>query len=362
MEASMTLDPTKTRLSRHFLLSDFLGCHSVYSRGYPNVFDPKNEMALSNGKALCEEVLEPLLEMYGPMSISYGYISNALSRQIVHYQCPDKPSHHMWSLGAAADVCCHDWVQGKFSTISDLYLPESVRGAPISLAHAIDYHDLPYSRVISYSESSYLCIAVSAEEVKQGRPRKAMYSNEFMGVPKTKPKYIQLSTAAARKRHLLQLQEQGLEQDWRGGGFPSYHNEGRKKYQHRQVSRYTTVLDWLYHKESVETGEKNIPCMNNDAVADAFAAAGMTYDALITSMGIPRASIVKSYVSHVNPYSDDDGSDWRQPHIKFLLALPEKWPRYLVELPGVPGVRIYQDEFLEVTVDVEEVLNNPDFP
>lgn len=353
------VDPTKTRLSSHFLLSDFLGNHSVYSKGYANIFDANGAgNRIPNLQALCETALEPILENYGPLSISYGYVSPELSRKVVSYQDPDQPSHHRADLGAACDFVSHRWVAGEFPTIEDLYLPESARGSPIALMHAIDYMEIPYSRLISYSESPYICIAVSAAEVAQGKPRNAFYENRYQGKPKAKPEYIQLSTVAARRRHLRQLQELGLEHDWRGGGYPSYHNEGRRKYQHRRVSRYTVLSDWLYHKESVEVGEKNIPSLNIASVQDAFAAAGLVYDAIITSMDIPRASIVKSYVSHVNPYSEDDGGDWRQPHIKFLLALPEGAPRCLVDLPGVS---IYADEFLEVTVDVDEVLNNPAF-
>lgn len=115
-------DPRYFRVSDHFVLSDFLGNHSVYSRGYANDFDfdaPDVGKKLTNLSALCEQ-LEVVVDRWGPLSVSYGYISPELSRRIVKYQDPDMPSHHRFDLGAAADVCVHDFVAGKYKTIGDL--------------------------------------------------------------------------------------------------------------------------------------------------------------------------------------------------------------------------------------------------
>lgn len=356
----MDFDPRKIRLSPHFVLSDFLGSHSIYSRGLANVFDPENEKALLNGQALCEMALEPILAEFGPMSVSYGFISPEVSRKTVTYMNPDEPSHHRWDKGAAADICVHPWVmggmRGKDSNL-DLYFPESAVTSPIALAHGIDYLDIPYSRILTYSESPYLCVAVSAEEVRKGAPRKAFYENKFNGVPKAKPTYSQLSTPAARARHLLQLQEQGLEHPWQGGGYPTYHGGGRCQYQHQRCSKYTMISDWLFDLQSVTQGAKNIPCLHLDSVQDAFAAAGLVYDWLIDCMGVPRASIVAGYVSHLNPYSDDDGSDWRKPVIKFTLNLPDAKMFSFGDPAGVKTYYDHNDEFLEVTVDVDTVLS-----
>jgi hypothetical protein len=356
------VDPTRVRLSPHFLLSDFMGSHSVYAKGFANIFDMNGaDNRIPNLQALCEHALEPLLEKYGPMSISYGVISPSLSRKIVTYMDPDQPSHHRADKGAACDFVSHRWVAGEFPTIDDLYLPESARGSPIALAHTIDQMDVPYSRLITYSESPYLCIAVSAEEVAQGHPRKAFYENKFNGVPKAKPQYTQLSNATARRKHLQKLQEHGLEHDWRGGGFPSVHGGGKRQYQHMRVSRYSMVSDFLFHTESVREGEKNIPCMHLDSVQDAFAASGLVYDWLLDNLGLPRLSITKAYVSHVNPFNNDQGDDWRRNSIRFSASIHEAETLHFALLNPPPGVNFNIDDGTELTVeiDVNEVLTNP---
>lgn len=360
-------DPRRMRLSPHFLLSDFIGNHSVYSRGLANDFRPiKGDLRLDNGIALCQEGLEPLLRDYGPISVGYGAITPEVSDKVVTYQDPRKPSHHLWSLGAAADIVVHRWVAGEFRTVIDLTLPESAIGAPISLAHAIDYLDIPYSRLITYSESPYLCLAISAQECASGAPRKAFYENRYAGRPKVKPMYMQYSTEQARSRALQSLQEAGLQHPWEGAGHPTYHGGGRRQYHHMRVSKYTMVSDWLFDLKSISKGAKNVPSFNHSTVEDSFAAAGLVYDWLITELGIPRASIVAGYVSHLNPYFDPE-NDWREGTIKFTLALPE----YIDIHHAVAATHCQLSQarvetrefegFLEVTLDVDDALTTLDF-
>ena len=332
----------------------------MYSRGHANEFSDPTGEKMENLKALCHEGLEALLGEFGPLSVAYGYISPELSRAIITYQDPDKPSHHRFDLGAATDICVHRFMAGEFKTPLDMYLPESAIGSPIALAHSIDALDIPYSRLITYSESPYLCLAVSAKEVIADQPRKAFYENRFMGKPKAKPEYRQYATPAAKQRALQQLQDEGLPFPWQGGGFPSYHGGGRCQYQHMRVSKYTMVSDWLFDLKSISNGKKNIPCMHMDAVQDAFAAAGATYDAMIDALKLPRMSIVEGYVSHLNP-SSADFNDWREPRIRFCVAPPKgmsareaakalEW-----ELPD--GAQFTEDDgFLVALVDVETVL------
>lgn len=319
----MTFDPRTFRLSKHFVLSDFLGNHSIYTKGYANVFEPVDgDTRLENARCLCEEGLEPLLEEFGPMSISYGFISPEVSDKVVKYQDPRKPSHHLWSLGAAADICIHGWVTQHDMHLEDLFLPDSARGSPIALAHGIDQMDIPYSRMISYSESPYICLALSASEYVSDSPRKMFYENRFTGVAKTKPEYLQYSTKSAKTRAFRMLQEQGLEFDWVGGGYPSYHGGGFRQLQHTRVSKYTMLSDFLFDLKSISNGAKNTPAMNLESVQDAFAAAGTVFDWMVDTLKVKRLSIVAGYVSHTSPYFDPK-NDWREETIAFAVSVPE---------------------------------------
>lgn len=362
--ADRTTDPRLYRVSEHFVLSDFLGNYSTYTKGFSNpfIFDGSAEHKLANLDALCRHGLEPLLTEYGPMTVSYGYISPELSRQIITYQDPDKPSHHRFDLGAAADICMHRWVAGEFETGQDLYFPNSVVGSPISLAHTIDYLDIPYSRLITYSESPYLCLAVSAEEVNNRRPRRAFYENRFTGVPKAKPRYTQMPTSQARDRALQELQEKGLEHGWIGSGYPTYHGGGICQYQHRRVSRFTMVSDWLFSLKSISEGYKNVPSLNNGAVQDAFAAAGIAYDWTISMMGIPRMSIVSAYVSHTSP-AFNPANDWREDNIQFTVVPPaSRTPQEVVAFINhqkKEWIRATNfNDYLVITLSVDGVLTD----
>lgn len=245
-----------------------MGCNSVYTQGYRNVFEDPTGKRLAEGRALCEHALEPLLER-SRLSVSYGYISPELSRQIVKYMNPDSPSYHRWDAGAAADVALH----------------ETGDEAPVYTAFWLD-NNVPVSRVITYSESPYICVGVRAEEVASGDPRRALYENRYVG--ERKPQYIRYADApAARKK---QKKELVLDHDWRGAGYPTYHGGGKLQFQHTRTSDYTMLSDWLY-SDIVAAGERigKLPPMSM------FHEAGRIYDEILKSVSLRRMSIVRGY-------------------------------------------------------------------
>lgn len=266
-------DPTTVRLSKHFLLSDFLGCDYVYRHGHPNGF-PRPE-SLREGKVLCEHLLEPLLAR-SRLSVSYGYISPGLSRAVVKYQDPNKPSYHRWDAGAACDVVLHD---------SKL--------APIEDAIWVD-ENLPASRVITYSESSFICVATRHSEVDKGDPRRALYENRY--VPgQRKPMHINYSQSASRRSAMkAEAKKLSKESGWMGQGWPSYHGGGRRQMHHYRTSRYTMLSDFLYSREATTFGYRNLPCL---ADLGKFELAGAAYDSILKSISARRLSIVRGFES-----------------------------------------------------------------
>lgn len=282
------VDPTTVRLSEHFLLSDFMGNHSVFTKGLKNIFvDPTGEK-LAEGRHLCETLLEPLLDKYGPMSISYGYISPELSRHIVTYQDPTKPSYHRWDKGAAADICLHHPLRSK---------------APIEVAHEID-EEYAYSRMITYSESPFICVATQINE--GDNPRKAFYENRYTGKARVKPEYIKKSnTAEGRKK---QASEIALKHDWKGAGYPTYHGGGIRQLQHVATSKYSRASDFLYSTYAIRKGIANAPNLND--VGEVFRRAGAAYDELLKRLNVPRLSIVRGFESF--RFNDYPLFSWKQ--------------------------------------------------
>lgn len=361
-------DPRDIWLSENFRVSDFLGNHSVYAKGLANPFQPgEDSVQVANAQALCECALEPLLQRFGPLSISYGYITPEFSRRTISYQDPDKPSHHRWDLGAAADVCVHNWVEGgplSKPDLAQLFMDENTRTSPIALAHALHASGAPYSRLITYSESPYICVAVSAVEVARDQPRKAFYENRYQGRARQKPEYIQMSSESAKSRAAGSLQTDRLEHDWRGGGFPSYHGGGICQYQHTRVSKYTTLLDWLFSLKSISDGAKNIPPMLNEPFLDAVSACGLVYDHALSYLQKTRLSILSGFLCRSHP-DFDPSNDWRdhEGYVRFELGAPQG------EDPGAFACTLHQglpdgcdcsetERGAEVTVDVESVLSS----
>jgi len=276
----MCLDPTITRLSDSLLLSDVIGCDSVYRYGYRNRFDKVDQAKLTEGKNLAS-LLEDLQDELGPFSVCYGYLSQDLSRKIVTYQDPDKPSYHMWNLGAAVDVCFHEHVEDT---------------APIYAAHIID-DDHEYSRLITYSESEWLCIGTRIEE-KEGKSRQKLYENRYLGVKK--PKWVQYSQNSTTRASQKATHE--LEHPWRGTGHPQYHGGGRKQFEHQRISKYTHINDFLYDKYKVSRGEKNIPPFTDRKLINRWyqcaKMAGDVIDNIAYQFGT-RVSIIRAYNSTV---------------------------------------------------------------
>lgn len=198
--------PTTIRVSEHFLLSDFLGCHSVYTKGYRNVWEDESGSKMRELCSLCETVLEPLLS-HSPISITYGYISSEMSRQVVTYQNPDKPSYHRFELGAAADIIVHN---------------ADAQDCPPALVAAWLSHKFLMSRTITYSESSGICVATNHREIVSGSPRKALYENRFQGKAKAKPLYINYSdNPGTRSKQLAEMRRHYASKpqgEWRGAG------------------------------------------------------------------------------------------------------------------------------------------------
>lgn len=64
----------RTRLSKNFILRDFLFCTASAARGLSN-YPEHPDTVIAAGRALCETLLEPILCKFGQFAITYGYQS-----------------------------------------------------------------------------------------------------------------------------------------------------------------------------------------------------------------------------------------------------------------------------------------------
>ena len=98
----------RVRLSRHFWMRDFLHSEISNIHGVPNLPDDP-DLAIENGRRLCETLLDPLEETFGRIFVRSGYRSAALNRfgneNGLNCAANDNPLEcHIWDRGAGEDA------------------------------------------------------------------------------------------------------------------------------------------------------------------------------------------------------------------------------------------------------------------
>lgn len=68
----------RTRLSRHFFMRNFLYSEIGNFHGIPNLPEDPG-LAIAAGRRLAEDLLDPLVETFGPLAIRSGYRSPRLN-------------------------------------------------------------------------------------------------------------------------------------------------------------------------------------------------------------------------------------------------------------------------------------------
>ena len=291
------VDPTAVRVSDTLLLSDLIGCDSVYRLGYSNPFRlPEDAEKLNEAKKL-GALLDTLQMELGPCAVSYGYISPGLSRRIVKYQDPDKPSYHRWDLGAAADV----WFHTK-------------PYAPISLVAREEPVVVDYARWITYSESPWMCIATSIGEGN----RRALYENRYVG--EKRPQFIRYPANARKRAEMLEEAKEEVIGNWTGRGWPSYHGGGRKQFHHEHAAPGVPLSTLLYNARMASSGARNGPPPRSTEARERFDGYAFTagkWVAAIEHAFQRRVSVVQAWVR-----DSDQSGNWLRDGPSVSLVMP----------------------------------------
>ena len=157
----------KTRLSKHFILLDFLADHTVYRSAKPLVFhEIWNDEHGALARSLCNDLLEPLMrdERFGPISIADAFWPLSVF--------PSKSGH----LGSGCKK--HRWTGGEATVDIALYrlVDNDVREGELRKAVLrIEAIDGCRDRVMSYPETEFVCVTFKREGAEKcGRydPRK----------------------------------------------------------------------------------------------------------------------------------------------------------------------------------------------
>ncbi len=177
-------DLGRVRLSRHFALRNFLYSEIGNFYGRPNIPDDP-DLLIAAGTRLAEDLLEPLVETFGPIDIRSGYRAPALNHfgatEVRPQKCAANPSNragHIWDqrdgagrMGACVSVSV-PWFAVQYNAGRDwrdlawwLYdhLPfHVVYFFPRNAAFNLTWREAPERRIDSY-------IAPRGTLVKPGR-------------------------------------------------------------------------------------------------------------------------------------------------------------------------------------------------
>ncbi len=185
----------RARLSRSFLMRDFLYSEISNLYGVPNV--PENpDLAIANGKSLCEALLEPLQATFGRIAVRSAYRSpqvNALGNAKGH-NCGSNISNfggHIWdhldAAGHRGAMACIvvPWFADRYAAGADWralaywihnHLPYSkLQFFPKLCAFNIGWHEQPQRAISSYIEPKGLLM--------RGEPPRPAYAAHFAGFP-----------------------------------------------------------------------------------------------------------------------------------------------------------------------------------
>jgi hypothetical protein len=143
---------TRTRLSKHYILRDFLYSTEAEILGLSNRPSDDPEMVVASGKALCERVLEPLWAQFGPITITFGYQSRDVLEATSTTKSPTSSSPHQWDRGTF----------GKEIYARVDILPQAVVDGTITklaYAHWMMYN-LDIDLLMSWHHSQVFCVTI----------------------------------------------------------------------------------------------------------------------------------------------------------------------------------------------------------
>lgn len=160
----------QVQLSKHFQMRQFLHSEIAVVSGIPNIPDDP-DMAIENGKQLCEHILEPLVEEFGPIIIRSGFRSAKLNAFGSQYglKCAKNEknyAYHIWdrldangNRGAAACIVIPAFNAGltKLGTWQDLawWIDENLPYHRLTFfkrdnAFNVGWHESPKLEILSW--------------------------------------------------------------------------------------------------------------------------------------------------------------------------------------------------------------------
>lgn len=160
---------TRTRLSKNFILRDFMFCTASAAHGLSN-FPEHPDAVIVAGRALCERLLEPVLAQFGRFAITYGYQSresmDADLARTAKLASPNSSNPHHWdrqTFGNAVYARVDIWP----------FCVEDGDVCKMAFGHWL-MHNLDLDLCMTWTRSNVFCLTISPVPrrcwVEWGRP------------------------------------------------------------------------------------------------------------------------------------------------------------------------------------------------
>ena len=138
--------PQNIRVGKYFMLSDFLYSEEAATRGIKNVPPSFDGMEVESIRGLCAAILDPLVDEFGAVSITYGYVSPELHQ-----------ATYPWMLKTIHNCQAAKKVKGaRLCACADVIV-HSREDDPRSVLHWVK-SNCQYDRLILFPCSSIVCV------------------------------------------------------------------------------------------------------------------------------------------------------------------------------------------------------------
>lgn len=299
------------RLSENFILLDFMYDYDMYMYRHPldldEVWDDETQEVAED---LCQNLLEPCIERYGPCSIAGAFWPELVRTRGGHFQ----PGPHEWNAqnGCAADVFWHE--------------PLARGRAPIHIAEDLDKHtDIDYNRLITYAGSEGICMSRCIKF-----NRHALHENRR--IPGASHKYINHGDYRKKNTRKNTAITPTRTDTWRRG-YKETPMHKPMRAQHIRTGKYFVLLDFCRNVLAIKHGVCTVPPAKQSARVAVSRMFSEILDPVVAQYG--RLTVLRGM--EPNTYN-------KQPDAEY-----HKWDAHSVN---------HKLEFLlHSNTDLEEVLN-----
>jgi len=199
-------DLGRVRLSKYFFMRNLLYSEIGNFHGRPNIPDDP-DLAIAAGRKLAMELLDPLVETFGPIEIRSGFRSAALNHfgatEVKPQKCSANPKNHaghIWDhrdaqgrMGACVSVVV-PWFADRYDKgrdwrdlawwVHDHLDYHAMYFFPRIAAFNLTWREAPARTIHSYVAPKGTLLAARAEPVETASERKARYADfpAFRGI------------------------------------------------------------------------------------------------------------------------------------------------------------------------------------